>query len=564
MLDEDTLKLSYYREIGTLDNSHNVTIVQHTETLKTYLKKTLTIYCKEVYYQIKEHPLNGIPHIYDIFEIGNNLIVIEEYITGNTLHEMLDNGCVISEKERISFLTQLCDILTELHTLVPPIIHRDIKPSNIMLTDDRRIMLIDLNGAKYEDSSQKQDTQLIGTQGYAAPEQYGFGSSRTQTDIYSLGVLISVLTNDVPGGQERYKHIIKKCTEIDISNRYTNVLQVKKALIKAEGRRSNRTALIICLTVAILAVIAVIAVYLKGKEDTVSDDSPAKNNNTASTLLTNDATESIVSLSPVGAYVGNDDEILVIDKSGLAYYYCYSVEYTELECPWEVNDGVFSIYFSKMHCTATADISKGCNELILKSESRSWNSEVFDKISDSVEGYIKQPPSASENITVSADGTMFFQVNGMYFTVPKQFIDLSRAMPGIYAFADVVSDENYCAGLLFAYMDFIDNTTLPDRYSSHAEKFAGSFMTNVQTGYPHIVTINNIVSYCINVSGLLNEDFDKLENDIYSGQIYIIPSDNDKGAIYVMMIQTIAKHQDDQSVFNDIINSSSNVMPDAD
>lgn len=564
MLDEDTLKLSYYREIGTLDNSHNVTIVQHTETLKTYLKKTLTIYCKEVYYQIKEHPLNGIPHIYDIFEIGNNLIVIEEYITGNTLHEMLDNGCVISEKERISFLTQLCDILTELHTLVPPIIHRDIKPSNIMLTDDRRIMLIDLNGAKYEDSSQKQDTQLIGTQGYAAPEQYGFGSSRTQTDIYSLGVLISVLTNDVPGGQERYKHIIKKCTEIDISNRYTNVLQVKKALVKAEGRRSNRTALIICLTVAILAVIAVIAVYLKGKEDTVSGDSPAKNNNTASTLLTNDATESIVSLSPVGAYVGNDDEILVIDKSGLAYYYCYSVEYTELECPWEVNDGVFSIYFSKMHCTATADISKGCNELILKSESRSWNSEVFDKISDSVEGYIKQPPSASENVTVSANGTMFFQVNGMYFTVPKQFIDLSSAMPGIYAFADVVSDENYCAGLLFAYMDFIDNTTLPDRYSSHAEKFAGSFMTNVQTGYPHIVTINDIVSYCVNVSGLLNEDFDKLENDIYSGQIYIIPSGNDKGAIYVMMIQTIAKHQDDQSVFNDIINSSSHVMPDAD
>lgn len=627
MLGENDLKLSYYREIGVLDESHNVAIVQHTETLKTYLKKTLTIYCKDVYYQIKEHPIDGIPRIYEIFETDGDLVVIEEYITGMTLQEMLDKGCGISERDKVLYLGRLCDILAELHSLNPPIIHRDIKPSNVMLTDDGRIVLIDLNGAKYENTSQKQDTQLIGTQGYAAPEQYGFGPSRTQTDIYSLGVLISVLVNDVPEEQRRFGHIIKKCTEVDINNRYDNVLQVKKALNRAGRGRKRRRILWAAIVSVIAAAVVVLAVRLRDADEipvqdlglqpsadeavTLSDDGislPAKTEaqqetvsktdmavipetdknleiaenaetsgitETVETVETDEppeASENSVpslenamdgneSVSPVGVYVGNDDEILVIAESGLAYYYCYSVEYTELECPWEADDSTLSIMFSKMHCNVTADISKGCDELILKAESRNWNSEVFDRISPDADMYIKQPPSASKNVTVSEDGTMFFSMKDLYFTVPKQLLDYSGGNPDSFTFVDVVVDEDFCAGVLFAFMENINIWELTDGYLSYAERFAGSFMTNLQTGYPHTVTVGDITSYCVNVSGLLNENFVGLENDIYSGQVYIVPDENSGGAIFVMMIQTIGKKQDDQDIFDGIINSASKNMP---
>ena len=84
----------------------------------------------------------------------------------------------------------LCNILEALHSMTPPIIHRDIKPSNIIITSYNYAMLLDFNAAKQFSGQNESDTVLIGTPGYAAPEQYGFGSSSPKTDIYSLGIVL--------------------------------------------------------------------------------------------------------------------------------------------------------------------------------------------------------------------------------------------------------------------------------------------------------------------------------------------------------------------------------------
>lgn len=91
----------------------------------------------------------------------------------------------------------LCEILEKLHSVTPPIVHRDTKPSNIIITNYEHVVLLDFNAAKYFADTDTADTILLGTKGYAAPEQYGFGSSTPQTDIYALGILLKELVKSL-------------------------------------------------------------------------------------------------------------------------------------------------------------------------------------------------------------------------------------------------------------------------------------------------------------------------------------------------------------------------------
>lgn len=137
----------------------------------------------------------GIPRIIEYLEEDNRLILIEEYISGCSLQDMIDDG-KLSLTDIFCYMLELCNILEILHAHSPAIIHRDIKPSNIIITNYNKAVLLDFNAAKYY-SEQEKDTMLLGTQGYAAPEQYGFGASSPQTDIYSLGILLKEMTTSI-------------------------------------------------------------------------------------------------------------------------------------------------------------------------------------------------------------------------------------------------------------------------------------------------------------------------------------------------------------------------------
>ena len=68
-----------------------------------------------------------------------------------------------------------------------------------MISNDGIVKLIDFNAAKEFDQSQIEDTRLMGTRKFAAPEQYGFGQSDPRTDLYALGVtMYYLLTKDYP------------------------------------------------------------------------------------------------------------------------------------------------------------------------------------------------------------------------------------------------------------------------------------------------------------------------------------------------------------------------------
>ncbi len=190
---ESSLALSYYKKVADINQKHGISLVQYQQTGKFYVQKTLQVYNAAVFQQLSAYPLPGIPCIYEAIEDDSGLILIEEYIPGRTLQEMLDADGPLPESRVVDYMVQLCAVLHSLHSSNPPIIHRDIKPSNIIITSDGILKLLDFNAARCADDSAAKDTVLMGTPGFAAPEQFGFGSSDAQTDLYALGILMNLL-----------------------------------------------------------------------------------------------------------------------------------------------------------------------------------------------------------------------------------------------------------------------------------------------------------------------------------------------------------------------------------
>jgi len=191
------------------------------------------------------HP--GIRRIVDTFYENNNLYMVQDYVEGQTLKEYVKANGKMQTKKICHITSDLCDIVDYLHNQNPAIIYRDIKPSNIMITTSEKVVLIDFGISKIYKSDKSQDTVCAGSNGYAAPEQYGLGKCCKQTDIYGIGMLVyfmvkgrSPLTGVEPILDESYeadfnndlKIIIQKCVKIDIADRYTSVEVLKKEIIK--------------------------------------------------------------------------------------------------------------------------------------------------------------------------------------------------------------------------------------------------------------------------------------------------------------------------------------------
>lgn len=221
MFDENILKEVYSIE-GT-----NQAVVVNQITQEFYLRKNLKIYNKRVYEFLMNNSNLHIPKIYYINENENNLTVYEEYITGKTLEDLLAHES-ISEKQGLNILYGILEGIDFLHSANPPIIHRDLKPSNIMITNDGVVKIIDYDAAKLQNNDETKDTLLIGTQGFAAPEQYGFSASTVQTDIFAIGKIMEKLLPE----EKVYKRIIAIATAMDPKDRFSSVADLGNAVFE--------------------------------------------------------------------------------------------------------------------------------------------------------------------------------------------------------------------------------------------------------------------------------------------------------------------------------------------
>lgn len=186
----------------------------------------------------------GIPNIIDIFYEEDNLYIVEDYIEGITLENIVKASKFLSKDKLSKYALALCDIITYLHSFKPPIIYRDMKPSNIIITPEDKVVLIDFGISRLYKENKSCDTIYMGSMGYAAPEQYGMGQSGVQTDIYGLGAVIHFMASGraplnitEPFKDQNYinvdaelKKIIEKCMQINPELRYSSVDKLKSEI----------------------------------------------------------------------------------------------------------------------------------------------------------------------------------------------------------------------------------------------------------------------------------------------------------------------------------------------
>lgn len=236
-------RLSFYRRLEEVEHKKGISLVRHIETGQIYVEKILTQYDKSIYDWLQQSKLPYVPQIYECMEEDGTLYLIEEYIQGITLETYIEQfGCLdLDAAGRV--IEYLCRTLEKLHSHIPPIVHRDIKPTNVMLQGDFKkgqgivsVYLIDFNTARVFDAERNRDTELIGTRGFAAPEQYGFLQSDARTDIYGLGVLLNymlcgkLIRDGIYEDYPEVSQIIRKATQIDPEKRYQAAEKMLQAL----------------------------------------------------------------------------------------------------------------------------------------------------------------------------------------------------------------------------------------------------------------------------------------------------------------------------------------------
>lgn len=236
-------RLSFYKKIADLGGKENVFLVRHIETGQIYVEKVLDVFDKQIYDMLMRECFPMIPKIYECLENDDKLYIIEEYIQGITLEDYIEKYGCLAPFQAEKVLLMLCNILDTLHNRINPIIHRDIKPTNIMLCGEfehsstiSSIYLIDFNTARQFTKGTERDTVQMGTMGFAAPEQYGFGQSDTRTDIYALGVLANymlcgkMLSEEIYSKGDALSNVIARATKIDPEQRFQNVGEIAEAL----------------------------------------------------------------------------------------------------------------------------------------------------------------------------------------------------------------------------------------------------------------------------------------------------------------------------------------------
>lgn len=236
-------RLSFYRRLEEVEHKKGISLVRHIETGQIYVEKVLTQYGKSIYDWLQQSKLPYVPQIYECMEEDGTLYLIEEYIQGITLETYIEQfGCLdLDAAGRV--IEYLCRTLEKLHSHIPPIVHRDIKPTNVILQGDFKkgqgivsVYLIDFNTARVFDAERNRDTELIGTRGFAAPEQYGFLQSDARTDIYGLGVLLNymlcgkLIRDGIYEDYPEVSQIIRKATQIDPEKRYQAAEEMLQAL----------------------------------------------------------------------------------------------------------------------------------------------------------------------------------------------------------------------------------------------------------------------------------------------------------------------------------------------
>lgn len=256
-----------------------------------------------------DHP--SLPRIVDIIDNGVTIYVVMDYIEGESLDKILNEYGAQPEEMVVNWAKQLCDALSYLHSQKPPIIYRDMKPANVMLKPEGNIKIIDFGIAREYKEQNLADTTVLGTKGYAPPEQYS-GQTDPRSDIFALGMTMHhLLTGVDPRNGEPYapvrqwnpelsegiETIIDRCVEPAAENRYQSCadllydLEHPELITKGFKQKQRKKLIAFIAAIGMAVVMAVAGLVL---------------NVTATSLNTQDYEANIATSDPANYYTAID------------------------------------------------------------------------------------------------------------------------------------------------------------------------------------------------------------------------------------------------------------------
>lgn len=213
-----------YHLISTLKSSGKGDIQLVAADGKLYVRRYREI-PQELFRRIQGVSCPYLERLVEQSEDENGAYFISEYVEVTPASER-----TFSEKEAVKLLLELCAAIKALHRA--GVIHRDIKPSNIICGNDGHIRLIDFDSARLWVEFQSRDTEILGTGGYAAPEQYGFMQTDDRSDIYAFGVTMKEILGE-NADKPKFRRIIRRCTQFDPDRRYRDISAVGRAIKRA-------------------------------------------------------------------------------------------------------------------------------------------------------------------------------------------------------------------------------------------------------------------------------------------------------------------------------------------
>lgn len=198
-----------------------------------------------------------VPRIVECYKTGRELVVVSEFIPGETLDAFVNNAGPSLELS-LSVVPAVCAAVVELHKAFdPPVVHRDLKPANIIVSEGPSGLsatLIDFGIARRYREGAAADTVRFGTRSYAPPEQYGFGQTSVRSDIYALGMIaLFCITGEEAHGQPSaeslahagvtgpYADAILQATSFDPGRRFASAEAFCTAFAR-RGARGERAA----------------------------------------------------------------------------------------------------------------------------------------------------------------------------------------------------------------------------------------------------------------------------------------------------------------------------------
>ena len=284
-----------------------LTLCQNSEGEK-FLKREINGDKREIYKSIQmiEHP--NIPKIHSV-ELNDKTVVIEEYIEGISLSDLMNIDEKFTKRNFLSIINQVLSALETLH--MNNIIHKDIKPDNILVDSSNHIWLIDYDIARVFREEVRKDTETLGTFGYAPIEQYGMMPTDLKTDIYAVGMTMKTFL-DYIGIKGGILKVAEKCTRLDPAQRFKDVKSLRKAL-----KRPKRIFFAVLLSVLLIIIGTLFLIFnfrgniekaQKAENETVQITDTVLDNNTETTESLEEDDETIEQSETEQAEVVQNDE----------------------------------------------------------------------------------------------------------------------------------------------------------------------------------------------------------------------------------------------------------------